>query len=189
MAERVVDDPVLGQRYIFRRVLSEDGAEVAQVDTWVDPGGGVLIPHIHCDMEERFEVLAGEVTFLVGRRRLRAGPGEKAAVPAGVRHGYRNTGKVPAHVMCEVEHPQAEQLQLFLEEAAALNREGAFTKLGIPKSPSALLKGAVMLHHYREMVEFTVPPRLLQRLVVGPLARLGKRRGYIAGRLARDAAA
>ena len=36
MAERVVEDPVLAQRYIFRRV-AVDGEEVMQVDTWVDP--------------------------------------------------------------------------------------------------------------------------------------------------------
>ncbi len=204
MTERVVDDPILEQRYIFRQIAAADGSETdaadgsetdaadgsetVQVDTWVDPGGGVPIPHVHPDMEERFEVLEGEVTFLVGRRRLRAGPGEKAAVPAGVRHGYRNSGLVPAHVVCEVTHPQAQQLQLFLEEAAALNREGAFTRRGIPKSFSALLKGAVMLHHYREMVQFTMPPPLLQRLVIGPLARLGERRGYVGGRLAKEAA-
>ena len=72
MEERVIEDPVLSQRYIFRRAAAEDGREVLQVEAWVQPGGGVLIPHIHPRMEERFEVLAGEVTFLVGRRRVRA---------------------------------------------------------------------------------------------------------------------
>jgi mannose-6-phosphate isomerase-like protein (cupin superfamily) len=188
MTERVVEDPILEQRYIFRRLTGADGSEVMQVDTWVDPGGGVPIPHIHHGMEERFEVLEGEVTFLVGRRHLRAGPGEKAAVPPGVRHAYRNSGQTQARVICEVAHPKAQQLQLFLEEAAALNREGDFTRRGIPKSFSAALKGAVMLHHYREMVEFTMPPRSLQRLLIGPLARLGERRGYVGGRLAKETA-
>jgi hypothetical protein len=44
------------------------------------------------------------------------------------------------------------------------------------------------LHHYREMVEFTMPPRPVQRLLMGPLARLGERRGYMGGRLARKQA-
>jgi mannose-6-phosphate isomerase-like protein (cupin superfamily) len=189
MTERVVEDPVLEQRYIFRRLSGADGGEVMQVDTWVDPGGGVPIPHVHPDMEERFEVIEGEVTFLVGRQHLRAGPGQKAAVPPGVRHTYRNSGQVPAHVICEVAHRKAPQLQLFLEEAAALNRAGDFTRRGIPKSFDAALKGAVMLHHYREMVQFTVPPRSLQRLLMGPLARLGERRGHVGGRLAKETSA
>jgi hypothetical protein len=33
---------------------------------WVDPGGGVP-PHVHPSMEERFEVLSGELSLLDGR--------------------------------------------------------------------------------------------------------------------------
>ena len=135
-------------------------------------------------MEERFNVLAGEVTFVVGRKRVHAGPGEKATVPAGVRHGYRNTGETQAHLLCEVSDPHAEQLQSFLEDAAALNRTGSFTKRGIPTSFDALLQGAVLIHHYRQMVMFTGPPRLLQSPISLPLVRLGQRRGYRAGEFA-----
>jgi quercetin dioxygenase-like cupin family protein len=188
VAERVVEDPVLAQRYIFRRIAADAG-EVLQVDTWVEPGGGVVVPHLHPAFEERFNVLEGEVTFLVGRKRVLAGPGEKAIVAPGVRHGYHNAGEKQAHLICEVNHPQADQLQRFLEDAAGLNRTGSFTKRGIPTSFGALLQGAVLIHHYREMVVFTGPPRLLQWPVALPLVRLGERRGYRAGGFAADAAA
>jgi quercetin dioxygenase-like cupin family protein len=188
MEERVIDDPVLCQRYVFRRAVAADGGEVLQVEAWIDPGGGVLIPHVHPAMQERFEVLSGEVTFLVGRKRVRATAGEKAVVAPGVRHGYRNTGKQEAHLMCEASPPVAE-LQEFLEDAATLNRAGKFTKRGIPRSISGLLQGAVMLHHYREMVVFTAPPPVLARPIVARLARAGERRGYRAGRFAEGSAA
>ena len=58
MPERVVEDPVLRQRFSFRRITDQDDGEVLQVEAWVDPGGGVT-PHIHPAMDERFEVLAG----------------------------------------------------------------------------------------------------------------------------------
>jgi quercetin dioxygenase-like cupin family protein len=185
MEERVIEDPVLAQRYIFRRAVAQDGREVLQVEAWVDPGGGVLIPHIHPRMEERFEVLSGDVRFLVGRKRVRASTGDQAVVAPGVRHGYRNTGNVQAHIMCEASPPDAE-LQQFLEDAAGLGRAGKFTKRGIPTSFSGLLQGAILIDHYREMVVFLSPPRFLQRLFVGPLARLGERRGYRAGKFAED---
>jgi quercetin dioxygenase-like cupin family protein len=188
MDEQVIDDPVLGQRYVFRRAVAADGGEVLKVEAWIDPGGGVLIPHIHPAMEERFEVLSGEVTVLVGRKRIRATAGEKAVVAPGVRHGYRNTGAGEAHLRCDASPPDAE-LQEFLEDAAALNRAGKFTKRGIPKSVSGLLQGAVMLHHYREMVTFTFPPPVLARPILARLARVGERRGYRAGRFPVDAAA
>lgn len=180
-AERVIEDPVLKQRYIFRRVQASDGAENLQLEFWVEPGGGVLIPHVHPDMAEHFEVLEGEITFLLGRRKIAAGPGEKATAAAGVRHGYQNTGKVTAHGRCEVKHPKDEQLQHFLEDAATLDTQGAFTKRGIPRSFKALLQGAVLLHGYREMVRFTTFPALLQSLFLPPLARMGERRGYRVG--------
>lgn len=181
MTERVVEDPVLDQRIIFRRVLAEDGGEDLQLEMWVEPGGGVLVAHVHPQMEERFHVIAGEVTFLVGRKRVVAGPGQSATVPAGVRHGYQNTGRETAHATCQVRHPDDAQLQQFLEDAAALNRAGAFTKRGIPKSVKAALQGAVLLNHHREMVLFTMPPAAIQRLVLPPLARIGEKRGYRVG--------
>lgn len=184
MPERVVEDPVLRQRFSFRRTTGEDGGEVLQVETWVDPGGGVT-PHIHPAMDERFEVLAGSASFLAGRKWQTASPGEVVVVPAGVRHAYRNTGDEVAHMVCEARPPSS--LQEFLEDAAALGRAGKITRHGIPKGASALLLGAVLAHHYRDMVVLLfppMPPPLLQRLLFPTLARLGERRGYEAGRFA-----
>ena len=82
--------------------------------------------------------------------------------------------------------PSDDALQRFLEDAAALNRAGMFTRRGVPKSLTGLLQGAVMLNHYLDMVLFTAPPPFLQRLVLGPLARLGEARGYRAGSFAAD---
>src|SRR5687768_7548475 len=121
MEQRVVEDPVLRQRYSFERTADANGDEVLRVEMWVDPGGGVT-PHIHPGMEERFEVLAGQPRFLAGRNWRVAGPGETVVVPRGVRHAYRNGGDDVAHIVCEARPPQS--LQEFLEEAAALNRSG-----------------------------------------------------------------
>jgi quercetin dioxygenase-like cupin family protein len=181
VADGLVEDPVLRQRYSFRRTTEEDGGEVLHVEVWVDPGGGVT-PHIHPGMEERFEVLAGEPQFLSGRKWRTASPGETVVVPAGVRHAYRNRGGEVAHIVCRARPPSL--LQEFLEDAAGLGRAGKLTRHAIPKTPSAVLQGAVMAHHYREMVVLLfppMPPPRLQRLLVPPLARLAERRGHRAG--------
>jgi quercetin dioxygenase-like cupin family protein len=182
MSERIVEDPVLRQRFSFRRTTDEDGGEVLHIDTWVDPGGGVT-PHIHPAMEERFHVLAGRPSFLAGRKWQTASPGDTVMVPAGLRHAYRNTGDEIAHIVCEARPPSS--LQEFLEDAAALGRAGKITRHAVPKGPTALLLGAVMAQHYRDMVVLLfppMPPPLLQRLLFPALARLGERRGYQAGR-------
>jgi len=184
VAHQVVEDPVLRQRFSFRRTTDEGGGEVLHVELWVDPGGGVT-PHLHPAMEERFEVLGGHPSFLAGRRWRTASPGDIVAVPAGIRHAYRNRGAETAHMVCEARRPSS--LQEFLEDAAALGRAGRLTRHGFPKSPGAVLQGAVIAHHYREMVTLLfppMPPPRLQRLIVPALARFGKRRGHRAGTFA-----
>lgn len=177
MTEMVVD-PVFRTRYRFSRSTADSGAEVLRVEMEVDPGGGVS-PHIHPAMEERFTVTAGRAEFLSGRRWAPAGPGESALVPAGTRHAFRNRGEEVAHVTCEATPPSS--LQEFLEDVAALSRDGVFTRHGLPRGPSALLKAAVLVEEYRPMVELLfppLPPMPVQQWLMAPLARLGRRRGY-----------
>jgi quercetin dioxygenase-like cupin family protein len=188
VAERLVEDPVLRQRYRFTRATEEDGGEVLRVEMWIDPGGGVT-PHIHPAMQERFEVLTGHPSFLAGRKWRPARAGETVVVPAGVRHAYRNTGDEVAHLVCEARPPSL--LQEFLEDTAGLARAGAFTRRAFPKRPSGVLRGIVLAHHYREMVVLLfppMPPPFVQRLLFPSLARLGERRGHRAGSFADGAA-
>ena len=183
MTEQIVD-PVLRQRLTFTTTRAEDGSEVLHVETWVDPGGGVT-PHVHPSMEERFEVLEGTVTFLAGRTWTPYAAGQTAHVPAGTRHAYRNDSGAPAHMVCHVTPPST--LRPFLEDAAALGRAGLTTRSALPKSPRALMIAAVVAQANADMVTLgfpPLPPRALQRLLMPPLAALGRRRGYRAGHLA-----
>src|SRR4051794_37530324 len=115
----LVEDPVLKQRYEFRRE-----GDVLTVEAWVDPGGGGT-PHVHPKMEERFTVLDGEVEFLAGRRWERR---DAITVPAGTRHAYRNVSDRTAHMITEVE--PALELEEFLTAIAELSRARAFTRSG-----------------------------------------------------------
>ncbi|MEA2167392.1 MAG: hypothetical protein QOF76_692 [Solirubrobacteraceae bacterium] len=52
--------------------------------------------HVHPHQEERFEVLEGEMAFRLGRRTIKAGPGETVVVPRGAAHEFANAGDTPA---------------------------------------------------------------------------------------------
>jgi quercetin dioxygenase-like cupin family protein len=185
MAERIIEDPVLRQRYSFTRTSDEQG-EVLRIETWVDHGGGVT-PHIHPGMEERFEVLGGNPSFLAGRKWSEASAGDVVVVPAGTRHAYRNDGDELAHIVCHARPPST--LQEFLEDATILSRSGKMTRSALPKSPSALLQAALMARHYRDMIVLLfppAPPQFVQRLLFPPLARLAERRGHKVGGFARE---
>jgi quercetin dioxygenase-like cupin family protein len=178
---QIIVDPVLRQRMAFSTTHDDDGTEVLHVETWLDPGGGVT-PHVHPAMEERFEVLEGTVSFLAGRHWTPYPAGQTAVVPAGTRHAYRNDADATAHMVCHVRPPST--LQSFLEDAAALGRAGLTTRQAMPKSPRALMIAAVVAEANFDMVTLgfpPLPPKAVQRLVVPPLAALGRRRGYRAG--------
>ena len=170
----LVHDPVRRQRYRFSR----EGDRL-RVEVWADPGGDVPA-HSHPAQEERFEVLAGEVRFRVDGRTHRAGAGDRVVAPAGARHSFKNTGKVEARLLVEVE--PALELQGFLEEAAALARAGKYTRMGIPKGLRAALELAELVDRYRDVTVMAFPPAPLQRVSVAPLARLERRRREGRGR-------
>lgn len=63
-----------------------------------EPGNG---PDLHRHpYSETWVVLAGEVTFNVDGTQFTATEGETAVVPAGVWHGFKNTGASRLHIMC-----------------------------------------------------------------------------------------
>jgi quercetin dioxygenase-like cupin family protein len=184
MTEQITVDPVLRQRLAFTTTHDDDGTQVLHVETWVDPGGGVT-PHVHPAMEERFEVLEGEVTFLAGRDWTPYGAGQTAVVPPGTRHAYRNDAATTAHMVCHVTPPST--LQGFLEDAAALGRARLTTRSALPKSPRALMIAGLLVEANRDMVTLgfpPLPPAALQRLLMPPLAALARRRGYRPGEVA-----
>jgi mannose-6-phosphate isomerase-like protein (cupin superfamily) len=114
MAAEHVEDPVLRQRYRFTRE-----GEILRVEVWAEPGSTVP-DHFHPRLEERWEVVEGEVTFRVDGSERPAGPGDRLVAPVGVRHSFENTGSQPAYLRVEVE--PALMLREFLEEGAPLAR-------------------------------------------------------------------
>lgn len=169
----LVEDPVFNYRIRFH----PPEGEVLRMDVYVDPGGGVGIAHYHPAIEERFEVKEGEATFIADGDEILARPGDPPVVVApGVRHTFRNSGEREAHIVCEAE--PAMDLQDFLTEAAAMARAGKYGKRGIPK-PGAVLEAVEWLDRYRDTVVITggaLPPPRLQPVLLGPLARLRRRR-------------
>jgi hypothetical protein len=82
-------------------------------------------------------------------------------------------------MVCHATPPST--LQEFLEQAVALGQGGRTTRHGLPRGLGALLEASLLVERHREMVTLLfppLPPAALQRLVMPPLARLARRRGY-----------
>ena len=85
---QVIENPVSGERIIFRRTAAEPRGSLLEFDLFLRPDGKVPGSHVHPVLEERFRVLAGEVRFRLGLRSVTAHPGEVLTVPPGTVHRF-----------------------------------------------------------------------------------------------------
>jgi len=163
---------VTGETLVFRTTSADTNGERVVVETFVEPNGAVAAAHVHPAQEERFEVLAGEVEFRLGKRKLLAGPGDRVLVPAGTPHRFRNVGEETAHFVCEV--TPALGFEQLIETMFSLAEDGKVNRKGMPNP----LRLAVIAKHHFGDVQLPFPPAWLQRLGLALGAPLGRLLGY-----------
>src|SRR5580765_3498249 len=87
-----IENPVTGERLVFRQTSRETRGEAVVIETYVKPNGFVAAAHVHPAQEERFQVLRGSVGFEIGGKKVVAGPGQRLTVPARTPHKFWNAG-------------------------------------------------------------------------------------------------
>jgi mannose-6-phosphate isomerase-like protein (cupin superfamily) len=169
-----IENPVTGERIVFRKTSRETGGEAVVIETYVQPDGFVAAAHVHPSQEERFEVLSGTVGFKIGREQREAGPGERITVPAGTPHRFWNAGDDVAHFVCEVR--PALQFESLLETMFALAADGKTNKKGMPNP----LRLAVIARAHFDTVRLPFPPTVIPRAGLALGSPLGRLFGYAA---------
>ena len=167
-----IENPVTGERLIFRQTSADTGGERVVFETVVQPHGFVAATHVHPFQEERFHVLAGTVGFRVGRKRFEAGAGERLVVPLGTAHTFWNAGDDVARFLCEVR--PALQFEQLIETMFGLAAAGRTNRRGMPNP----LQLAVVARHHFDDVRLPFPPAPVQRLGLALGAPLGRLLGY-----------
>jgi quercetin dioxygenase-like cupin family protein len=145
--------------------------QVLVAHLFVAPGGRVAGAHYHPELEERFLILGGRVGFLVDGRETTLGPGEGARIAPGVVHDWWQVGDEEAQALVEVS-PGVRFVEI-VGTLFGLARDGKVGAKGMP----APLQLAVMGHEYRDTVVFTRPPVAVQKLIIPPMAALGRLMG------------
>jgi mannose-6-phosphate isomerase-like protein (cupin superfamily) len=168
----MLENPITGERLLFRKTSSDTGGEAIVLETFVKPGGFVAAAHVHPHQEERFEVLGGSVGFRLGREELVAGPGERLTVPAGTPHRFWNAGEEEARFACEVR--PALQFEQLIETMFALAAEGKTNRKGMPNP----LRLAVIANATFDTVRLPFPPAWVQRMGLAIGAPIGTLLGY-----------
>ena len=78
-------------------------SQLVVFEQWCDPGHGAP-RHIH-SVEEVLRVLGGQARIFVGDEEAAVLPGESVIIPAGVEHGFVNTGDEPLHTQAILAEP------------------------------------------------------------------------------------
>ena len=167
-----LENPVTGERAVVRVGTEETGGERLVADLYVRPGGAVVGEHVHPAIEESFTVVRGRVGFRLDGRDAIAEPGQRLHVPAGVVHDWWNAGDEEAHVVVEIS--PGVRFEEMISNLFGLARDGKTNAKGMPN----LLQLALIAREFDDVVQFTTPPRWVQRLLFGLLAPIARARGY-----------
>ena len=168
---QVFENPVTGERVIGITDPPEHPDEVLVAELHVAPGGRVALAHRHPGLVERFQVLRGRVTYLIGDREETLGPGGSAEVPAGIVHDWWQVGEEEAVVVVEVDPGRrfTEMVGTFF----GLARDGKVDKKGVPHP----LQLALTAREYRDTMVVMKPPPWAQAMLFGALAPIARARG------------
>jgi mannose-6-phosphate isomerase-like protein (cupin superfamily) len=155
----VLEAPNLGLRFEIRRTAAETGGELTQFDVVGRARGFVAQPHVHLGHSEHFEVIEGSMAFTMGGRTRILGPGETVETPSGTVHRHVGAGRGPGRIRI-TERPSG-RVEEFLADLCRMDREGAITRLGLPKP----VPGARFVLEYLDDARGAFPPRDVQRAV------------------------
>jgi quercetin dioxygenase-like cupin family protein len=169
-AGQMVENPVTGERIVFRQTSADTGGELVAIDLALPVGGHVPGVHIHPLQEERFEVTSGRMKFRYGLRTIVAEAGETVVVPAGKIHNFAQYGDEPSQ--CRVEIRPALKMEQLFETTVRLAQEGRTNGKGMPKP----LDLALFVEEFKDEVKAPFPPAPVVRALMAPLRALARRR-------------
>ena len=168
----MLENPITGERLLFRETSNDTGGKAVVLETFVKPGGFVAAAHVHPYQEESFEIIEGTVGFRLGREEFIVDPGERLTVPAGTPHRFWNVGEEEARFACEVR--PALQFEQLIETMFALAAEGKTNRKGMPNP----LRLAVIANATFDTVRLPFPPTWVQRMGLAMGAPIGRLLGY-----------
>ena len=165
-----IENPVTGERIVFRKRAKDTNGELLQFDLIIQPHALVQVEHIHARQEERVEVVSGAVRYRLAGREQTLSANQATALPPGVPHTLWNDSDAEAHVLVEIR--PALRTETAIETLFGLARDGKTNKRGIPN----ILQMSLLAREYETFL--ARPPIAVQKAVLAVLAPIAKGLGY-----------
>ena len=166
------ENSVTGERGVVLRGDEDGNGESVLTHLTVRPGGAVAGEHVHPHLEERFQVVHGQLGTRIDGSERTLGPGEEATVAAGVPHDWWNAGNDEAGVIVEISPPDP-RFEMLIGTLWGLANAGKTNDKGMPGPLQLALTGS----EFADVIRFTKPPVAVQKAMFGLLGALGRLRG------------
>jgi quercetin dioxygenase-like cupin family protein len=162
-----IENPVTGERIVFRQTSADTNGELLQFDLYLRARGFLPAKHVHARQEERPEVVSGSVRYRLQGEERALGAGEAVVLPPGIAHTLWNDAEEEAHLIMDVR--PALEVETALETMFGLARDGKTNDKGMPNT----LHAALLAREYELFL--AGPPVAMQRAgtaILAPIARL-----------------
>ena len=165
----VMDNPVSGEdRIVFTKTAQQTGGESFELEVFIRAGAPGTPEMVHPHQDESFELLSGSLDFRIGGQERRLQAGESLLIPKGTPHNWWNASDEEAHALVEI-RPALRSEELFANIYGLCSEKGAL--------PNPLQLAVLVNEHWNEGY-LTKPPLLVQKVMFGALAPVGRLLGY-----------
>ncbi len=165
----VMENPLVGEdRIVFTKTAHQTDGEVFGLEVFIRGGAPGTPEMVHPLQDESFEIVSGSLNFRIGGQERRLEAGESLLIPKGTPHKWWNASDEETHALVEL-RPALRSEEVFANIYGLFNEKGA-----VPNS----LQMAVLFNEHFEEGQLTKPPLLVQKVMFGMLAPVGRLLGY-----------
>jgi quercetin dioxygenase-like cupin family protein len=97
-----IENPLTGERIVFLQTAADTDGELLEMDDFWGRPGHRAAEHVHPQMQERWELIAGSARFRIAGEEQTAQSGDVVLAPPGVPHLAWNPGVEPVHLRIQM---------------------------------------------------------------------------------------
>jgi mannose-6-phosphate isomerase-like protein (cupin superfamily) len=161
-----------GGKIIFKETAATSNGRLLEMEAHYPANSELPPEHYHPYQEERFQILKGTIRAIVKGQENLYQPGQEFTIPPGTPHAMHNVSSEEGRVIWQTR--PAMKTEFFHETIRKLSKDG---NLSTNERPS-MLQLAVIFREYKDEFRLKKPPYLVQSILFGILAPIGRLRGY-----------
>jgi mannose-6-phosphate isomerase-like protein (cupin superfamily) len=173
--DQILDMTPMGMKFTVLQTGVDTNGKSLDLHWELLPGCNMKDPlvHTHPNAIETYEILEGEMEFLIKNEWVSAKKGDKLSVPKGVKHAFRNPSQRIVTVF-NTHQPALKMENYFEDVCKVLDKLTDNRKKDFQMNLQGMLYMGVLMNRYRSEIIAKSPPDTLIKIfgAIGNLLRL-----------------